>query len=65
MSDDNDTDTGNSSNNSSCVRCGSWCTCNKYNDKTSFSLSTTTSLTPKTETIKKAEKEKIEKTKED
>ena len=65
MSDDNDTDTRNSSDNSSCPRCGSWCTCNKYNAKTSFSLSTTTTLVPQTETIKKTEKEEIEKTKED
>ena len=61
MSDETNRDTGNSSSSTSCARCGVWCTCSKYNSKTSFSLSTTNSLIPKTETIKKAEKEKIEK----
>ena len=69
MSDGTDGDSRNNSNGASssdgCIRCGVWCTCNKFNAKTSFSLSTTNSLTPKTETIKKTEKEKIEKTKED
>ena len=69
MSDGGDGDSRNNSNGASssdgCIRCGVWCTCNKFNAKTSFSLSTTNSLTPKTETIKKTEKEKIEKTKED
>ena len=69
MSDGGDGDSRNNSNGASssdgCIRCGVWCTCNKFNAKTSFFLSTATSLVPKTETIKKAEKEKIEKTKED
>ena len=69
MSDGGDGDSRNNSNGASssdgCIRCGVWCTCNKFNAKTSFSLSTTNSLTPKTETIKKTKKEKIEKTKED
>ena len=69
MSDGTDGDSRNNSNDASssdgCIRCGVWCTCNKFNAKTSFSLSTTNSLTPKTETIKKTEKEKNEKTNED
>ena len=61
MSDGADRDSGNSSSSDGCARCGVWCTCNKFNAKTSFSLSTPTSLVPKTETIKKTEKETIEK----
>ena len=65
MSDGTDGDSRNNSNDASSsdggIRCGVWCTCNKFNAKTSFSLSTPTSLVPKTETIKKTEKETIEK----
>ena len=64
MSDGRDGDSRNNSNDASssdgCIRCGVWCTCNKYSAKTSFSLSSATSLTPKTETIKKAKEEKKE-----
>ena len=60
MSDGADRDSRDSSNSDGCARCGIWCTCNKYSAKTSFSLSSTTSLTPKTETIKKAKEEKKE-----
>ena len=61
MSDGADRDSGNSSNSDGCARCGVWCTCNKYSAKTSFSLSSATSLTPKTETIERTKKDKTEK----
>ena len=60
MSDGANRDSGNSSNSDGCARCDIWCTCYKFSGKTSFSLSSTTSLTPKTETIKKAKEEKKE-----
>ena len=60
MSDGADRDSGNSSNSDGCARCDIWCTCYKFSGKTSFSLSSATSLTPKTETIKKAKEEKKE-----
>ena len=60
MSDGTNRDSGNSSNSDGCARCDIWCTCYKFSGKTSFSLSSTTSLTPKTETIKKAKEEKKE-----
>ena len=61
MSDGTDRDSRDSSNSDGCARCGVWCTCNKYSAKTSFSLSTTTSLTPKKETIERTKKDKTEK----
>ena len=60
MSDGTNRDSGNSSNSDGCARCDIWCTCYKFSGKTSFSLSSTTSLTPKTETIKKEKEEKKE-----
>ena len=65
MSDRSNKNSGSISSNNGCPKCDTWCTCSKFNAKTSFSLSTPTSLIPKSETIKKTEKEKIEKTKED
>ena len=61
MSDRSNKNSGNTSSNNGCYKCGAWCTCSKFNAKTSFSLSTTTSLTPKTETIKKEDRNKTEK----
>ena len=61
MSDGADRDSGNSSNSDGCARCDIWCTCYKYSGKTSISLSTTTSLIPKTETIERTKKDKTEK----
>ena len=61
MSDRSNKNSGSTSSNNGCPNCDTWCTCSKFNAKTSFSLSTTTSLTPKTETIKKEDRNKTEK----